>query len=183
MDALLDIRLAKRIYVGDRKVTIQQHVELQRRFATFYAGAQRRAVCVCVCVDAAPENRDDPEVDALRRDVHSYRVSVEGLGLQDWMLTDRFKDAKQVQALIRSKVSTIRAFLPPPLTGAQALRSVLFLPLVLVGVVLNALPVFLSRRANRGPYVEEKAQQKVFVIAFALPLWVSLSCCSCKQGQ
>lgn len=33
MDTLLDLRMAKKIYVGERQLTLEQHVDVQRRFS------------------------------------------------------------------------------------------------------------------------------------------------------
>lgn len=141
-EELMDIRLAKKIYTGDRALSIDEHVDLQKRFSDYYAA-----------------KKQSEQVIALKDSIREYRTNLEALGLKDWQLSQDLADQSKLKAAIFRK----------------AVRSLLLFPFVLIGIIFNFLPVYLTRRANKGAqYVEEKAQSKVLIIAFALPIWYSL---------
>jgi hypothetical protein len=69
MDTLLDLRVARRIYVDDRVLSVAQHIDVQKKFAQIYE-----------------EKQDNAAVLPLKAKVRSYREKLQSLSVHDWQV-------------------------------------------------------------------------------------------------
>ena len=161
MDTLMELRLAHKIYVDNRSLSVENHVLLQRRFSQIY-----------------DENQKDEKVLKTKALVREYREKLNSIGLFDWQInlaqdevdstsTSSTSSSELEGGVERtSRIKSIRREI-----FSRFLKSILLLPLALFGMLSAGPAFFIGRFLSKSTeFHEEKATMKLVAIAVIVPL-------------